>query len=230
MNYYKYDGYNEMGSSNSLGDFQRFEGNVTEDLHKNLFIIPDLMVGSDYSGDTITQSNHDVFLEKFKDIKEVSDIWGGYNTYGIAIRLDAYINNKEIKKIIDNLEKYPIIDEEAHSTLMNKREEEAIVIIVEDLCLNIDLEEYIPDCDTLLEDTDTIQEYAYLGINELNLDFEHETTSAYLDPDNLQPYVEDRLLLEHCKKIPLLINRKWSCEETRILYTEKFTQPEVTNG
>jgi len=72
--------------------------------------------GSDYSGDTVTKCNHDVFLELAKENRwfGVRDCYGGYSTYAIILSKPA-TENPEIKELINGLEDYPLIDEEAHS-------------------------------------------------------------------------------------------------------------------
>jgi hypothetical protein len=60
------------------------------------------------------------------------------------------------------------------------------------------------------------------GINELNLELSYENNSAYLDADKVLPYVEDRILLERCKDLPLLVERKWSCNQTQVMYEQKL--------
>lgn len=218
----------ESGSSYYIGNFEQFNGEVTEALRKSLFIQPTLLMGSDYSGGSVNQSNYRVFLDTYGEVEGVYKLWGGYGTYGVVIRLDVYEENTEIKETLDALEDYPLIDEEDHSTLEFEWEQETMTDIVKDLCQEIDLETYIPNCETLLEDTETIERYAWDGINDLNLEWLHENNSAYLrETDKLKTYVEDTLLIKHCKKLPLLINREWSCNETEQMFKDKLSCKEA---
>jgi hypothetical protein len=211
----------EVGGSYFIGDFEAYNGEVTEALRKSLFIQPNLFAGSDYSGGSIERSNHKAFLELYGEVEGVYDIYGGMGTYGVAIRLDVSEDNTEIKELLDSLKNYCLIDEEAHSKMEHEWDCEALKDIVSDLCRNIDLEAYIPDYETLLENEEKIEEYAWDAVRELNLNFVHENNSAYLDYEELKPYVEDILLIEHCTKLPLLINREWACEDNRQKYIDK---------
>ena len=215
----------ETGCSYSVADFEGYNGEVTEDLRKSLFLQPELLAGSDYSGGALQMSNSKSFLEKFGDVEGVYEIWGGMGTYGVAVRLDVYEDNKEIKETLDSLDDYPVIDEEALSELENEWDTEQMSEVVSDLCNKIDLETYIPDYEDLLEDTETIEQYAWDAVNNLGIEFTHENNSSYLDPKEVQPYVEDMLLINNCnvKKLPLLINRKWACSETEQMFKDKFS-------
>lgn len=215
----------ETGSSYSYGDFQEYNGVITEEKKKELFILPEHMQGSDYSGDFTNKSNHRVFIKEFGEVEGVYDLYGGFGTFAIAIRLDVAESNTEIKDILEGLDNYSLIDEEDHSALEIESETEAFPEIISDIIREIDLEEYIPDCESILEDKEAIQLIGWDGIHDLALDWVHERYTAILcDDDNkLQPYIEDRLLIEHCKDLPLLINREWSCKDTRERYKVKLS-------
>jgi len=209
------------GSRCSYGDFKKFSGAVTEDLWKSLYILRDELTGSDYSGGSVQRSNHKVFLEKFKDVEGVHNLYGGMGTYSVTIRLDVYENNSDIKETLDSLEDYPVLDGDVVSAIEHEWEVEDMKDIVHSLCNHINLEDYVPDYEP---DSDKIEALAWEGITNLNLHWAYENTSAYLDYKSVQPYVEDILLIDNCKELPLLINRAWSCEEARRLYLEKFQE------
>jgi hypothetical protein len=216
----------EVGGSYSLGDFQAYRGEVTEALRKSLFIMPRYMSGSDYSGGSVQCSNHKAFLDKFGKIEGVYDIYGGFGTYGIAIRLDVYEDNLEIKEAIDNLDDYPLFDEEAHSELEMEWQQEFITSELSHFCYQIDLEYYIPEIDEILKDEGTIESYIWESIDPLDLEFQYDNTGSYVDLDKVKPYVEDRLIIEHAKQFPLFINREWSCKETEEMFKKKLTGDE----
>jgi hypothetical protein len=219
----------ETGCSYSVADFEGYNREVTEDLRKSLFIQPELLAGSDYSGGTLQRSNNKAFLDSFGDVEGVYEIRGGMGTYGVAVRLDVYENNKEIKETLDSLEDYPLINEDLFSEMENELDCVAMKDIVSDLCRDINLEIYIPDYDDLLEDTEKIEQYAWDAVNDLNLEFTHENDSSYLNSNELQTYVEDMLLINNCNrnKLPLLINRKWSCSETEQKFKDKLSCKEA---
>jgi len=213
----------EVGGSYSLGDFQAYRGEVTEALRKSLFFMPTYLSGSDYSGGSVERANHRAFLKEYGETDGVYDIYGGFGTYGIAIRLDVYEDIPEIKEAIDKLDDYPLFDEEAHSELEMEWQQEFITSELAHFCLQIDLEDYIPDIDKILEDQDTIESYIWESLEPLELEFQSENTGAYVDLDKVKPYVEDRLIIEHAKQLPLFLNREWSCEQTEEMFKKKLT-------
>ena len=156
----------EVGCSYCIGDFEKYEGSITEDLRKNLFVLPALMQGSDYSGGSIQRSNKRSFLKKYEKTEGVYEVYGGYNTYGVAIRLDIY-ESKEIKDVFDALENYPLIDDEDHTQLKDEWEGQYMKnILIDELCKDIKLEAYIPEWESLLEDKEAIELIAWDGVNE----------------------------------------------------------------
>lgn len=213
----------EVGGSYSLGDFQAYRGEVTEALKKSLFILPGYMSGSDYSGGILAKCNFETFMKLYDKLEGVYKIYGGYNTYGVAIRLDVYENNENVKETIDKLEEYPIIDEEDYSNLEIQWQEEFISSERDFFCRQIDLEDHIPEIETFLEDEETIEGYMWEAIRDLEMDFSYDDTSAWVDLDKVRPYVEDRLIIEHADKLPLFINRPWTCTVTEQMFKDKLT-------
>lgn len=212
----------ETGECYSYGDFKEFKGVVTEEDKKWLFIIPEHFEGSDYAGSSVSVSNHRSFLKEFDKVKGVYDLYGGYNTYAIAIRADVAETHEGIKETLDALENYGIMNESDLSEVEDEWHQEAMKDVVSDLCRHIDLEEFIPEYEKLLEDTETIEELAWEAILELDLSWSEENCYSYIDSDEIKPYVEDRLLLDHCKELPLFVNREWSCKQTSTMYEQKL--------
>jgi hypothetical protein len=222
----------ETGSSYSIGDFKHFKGEVTEALSKSLVIQPPQLSGSDYSGGICEQSNHRTFLKQFKDVDGVYDLYGGYGTYGIAIRLDTYTTNEEIKEVIDGLEGYALVSEDDYSELEHDYEQQYVNDFAVELTVELnepdaDINPMIPDLDIDFEKDigELVENLIWDAIHNLDMDFEYETTSAYIeDPDHkIRKYLEDRILIDHYKKLPLLINRKWVCEQTEQLFKTKLS-------
>lgn len=108
-------------SSLYYGDFDRLE--KYESPEPTDFYLPELLSGSDYSGGSVTVSNHRVFLEQFGKVDGVYEVYGGYSTYAVAIRLDAI--NEEMLDIFKALEDYPLIDEDDLSRVELEAEDEA---------------------------------------------------------------------------------------------------------
>lgn len=89
------------------------------------FLMLDYLAGSDYSGGSVTKSNHDVFMEEFGDIDGVHEVYGGHGSYGVAIRLDALEASEEMQDTLNGLEDYPVIDDDALGREEMEREDEA---------------------------------------------------------------------------------------------------------
>ena len=103
----------------SYGDLRGFSG---EPLNGDYYI-PELMSGSDYVNGSVTVSNHRVFLEDFGKLNGVHDVYGGYGTYAVAIRLDAI--TPEMLEVFEALEDYPLISEDDHSEVEMQSQDEA---------------------------------------------------------------------------------------------------------
>lgn len=118
----------------SYGCFKHISDGRAEEVEnlKELYLVPALMTGSDYSGCAVEKSNHRVFLEEFKGIdidgddsddknfKEangVINLYGGHGTYAVAIRLDVLKDNEEMQECLKALEDYPLINEDDLSYL-----------------------------------------------------------------------------------------------------------------
>jgi len=224
MAYLTYDGDRELvcGGRYSYGDFKPYKGKATEALYKSLFYLSAHLEGSDYSGGSCERSNHRVFLKQFKDTEGVYNVSGGMGTYAVAIRLDVYEHNNEVREVLDSLEDYCVLDEEDLGQLEHEWQCEAMPDILHNLTSKIDLENYLPDFD--IDNEKDLEQIVWDGINECNLNWVHEHNSAYLAPDSVQPYVEDILLLNNCTPalLPRLINRAWSCEKTRSMFQDKM--------
>ena len=106
------------GESLSYGDFKEVkldpkhvEGQFylekrlrDKELLRSTYLIPDLMVGSDYAGSDVEKSNYRSFLREYGKWTGVHALYGGYDTYGVAIRLDVLLRHPEVKDTLDALE------------------------------------------------------------------------------------------------------------------------------
>jgi hypothetical protein len=99
------------------GDLKDFKGEP----QANDFIMPKLCTGSDYAGDSVTVANHRAFLALFGTIAGVFDVYGGYSTYAVAIRLDAV--TEDMLEVFAALQDYPLINEETHSEVEMEAED-----------------------------------------------------------------------------------------------------------
>jgi hypothetical protein len=207
----------------SIGSYKNAEsaGKSSQKALNELYLIPEDFGGSDYAGSYVTVANHRAFLEKFGNVEGVYDLYGGFNTYAIAIRADVAQSNQEIREVLDSLKNYGVVDEETASEVEFEWQEEAMKYIVEDLTKSMDLSKLIPDFRKFIRPK-KIESLAWQGIAYMELDWSMENTNAYIDQNKIKPYIEDRLLIDKCKDLPLLIGRKWSCEQTKTLFEQKL--------
>lgn len=90
-----------------------------------MFLLPNYLSYGDYDRSTaVERSNYEVFLERYGDIEGVYEVHGGYNSRGIAIRLNT-INKDEMFSLLSALQEYPVIDEERWSELEHEMIDEA---------------------------------------------------------------------------------------------------------
>jgi hypothetical protein len=119
----------ENGSSLSYGDLKEefdYQGKLkTADIDSSWFFLSSYMSGSDYSGNDLEVSNHRVFLEMFGSVDGVHDVYGGYGTFAVAIRLSTLADNEEIRECLSALENYPVIDEDDMSEVEQEAQNEA---------------------------------------------------------------------------------------------------------
>jgi hypothetical protein len=82
---------------------------------KELFIMPELMSGSDSVGCTVNKSNANTFLREHGKQAGIFDVFGGYGTYAVVIIADV-AEQEGIKDVLDALENYPVIDDDDRYT------------------------------------------------------------------------------------------------------------------
>lgn len=92
-----------IGSYSSIVDYQKLEWSD--------YYCSNHFGYSDYSGSTYNKSNHELFIKEFGDIDGVKDVYGGYSSSDIYIRLDVLNSNKDIQECLNALEDYPVMDE-----------------------------------------------------------------------------------------------------------------------
>ncbi len=170
------------------------------------YIIPDMMLGSDYSGDSVTVANHRFMLENYSDRTGIWQLTGGHWTYGIALKRSAMDagTRYEIENILTDLEDYPVIDEDLMGEVELKAEQTAWdnwlahdfanrieqVLAAEGINIEID---YSHNADVEGEDTPNKRLWAYLNhrMEVTSTYFEIETgNSAYIDVEYLIPSTE----------------------------------------
>jgi hypothetical protein len=123
---YKYVGYEDLDDTKYLNySSLRYATYVSSDRVAECFIIPKYLSYGDYDLSTaIERSNYSVFLDKYGDMEGVYEVTGGYNSRGIALRLDS-VDKDDMFDTFLGLEEYPILDEDHHSGLEHEMVEEA---------------------------------------------------------------------------------------------------------
>ena len=86
--------------------------------------------GSDYSGSTVEKANCREFLESYGEEGFVWEAHGGHNTYAVVLGLTGLLECPDdtfdaILGIVEGLENYPLIDDEALSNLETEGADEA---------------------------------------------------------------------------------------------------------
>lgn len=97
------------------------------------FYVP-YSTGSDYSGSTVTRANY-LYIEEEYGEDWVHIVYGGYDTYAIAVGLTGLLQSDrfdEFCEILEGLEDYPLIDDEALYQLEMEAADEAWECWVED--------------------------------------------------------------------------------------------------
>jgi len=207
------------GQHYSYCDFTPFKGEATAENRTSLYLIPDELAGGDYDSSGIcNRSNYRTFLKDFSSVPGVYALYGGYGTYAIAIRLDVAEEHEAIRDTLKGLANYPVIDDEDLSNLEVEWQDEAMPDIIKDVTNHLNLDDY----DIEIDDEDYIRGLIQEGISTLNLHWYYENNSAYLEYKDVLPYVQDRVLIEHCKDLPILLPRTWVCEETQSMYERKL--------
>lgn len=94
------------------------------------FISSNLWTGSDYSGSLVEKSNQKELVEQFGKLPGVHELSGGHNTYGLVFHVPTVMTWDESERttlidMLQGLENYPLINEEAHSLLEFEAQQEA---------------------------------------------------------------------------------------------------------
>ena len=105
----------------NYGDLKSLHTNEATDTD---FLTPELLSGSDYcSSSSVEVSNHRVFLAKYGKLPNVYDVYGGYGTFSVAIRLDSI--TPEMIEDLNALEDYPVLDEDDLGEVESETEQES---------------------------------------------------------------------------------------------------------
>lgn len=206
----------------SCSDFEQFKGEVTEEMKTKLYIQPELMSGSDYSGGAAEKSNQRSFLKEYGKREGVHEIYGGYGTYGVAIRLDVS-EQEDIAATLNAFEDYCVLDDEDHSALEQELIDESWKDSVErDVrkAIERELEDKLPDIEDILDNMELRDLFEQVR-EEVNEYWVIESgCSVYIKTDKIIHIMTIRVLLQNMKAedLPTLIGSDWHNVETRNLF------------
>jgi hypothetical protein len=127
-------GYNtRIDGGGSYGDFKETDSPEGADLYfqalcaddtdsGELYFYVPFASGSDYSGGSVYAANAKWFNESFGSNEWVHNVWGGYNTYAVAVGLTGLLlcDDSTFDAVCDALEGldgYPVFDDDTLSTL-----------------------------------------------------------------------------------------------------------------
>jgi hypothetical protein len=207
----------------SLANLDRTDETPTKETLKEFYSMPDSMSGSDYSGSMYNESNHKVFLAEHGDVPGIYDVWGGYGSFGVAIRLDA-LANEDIKRDIETMEAYGILSDEDYYELQNEY-------------INKDWEEYVRD-DFLkqVRESDPCLNNLKLSkpkLGELFQECSSETGEYWEDEgphqvfirlEKIIPVARDMLLARKTpiKRLPLLLCHEWTSQTAKEIFLTRI--------
>lgn len=164
-------------------------GDFTRDKNGEYIMVP-YCGGSDYSGDSVTASNHRVFLKDFGKCPGVWNVYGGYGTYAIAVRITDL--TQEMIEIINRLESYPVIDEDAMFEMELEQQNEAWENWVRSDFTKALIKAFPSEENTIgnMED-DQLYELFRNAMEKGNIYWENETgNNAWIDVDEIAAHVE----------------------------------------
>jgi hypothetical protein len=148
-----------------------------------LYLMPELLSGSDYSGGSHTASNYRAFLKAYGDLPGIHAISGGHGTYAIAVALSTYRDNDEVRETLHALEDYPVMDDEDLSYLEQEWADETWE--------NLACDEYLAalskrfDVELLDVDTQEVREVFEEIASGINEYWESENASCRIDVDRV---------------------------------------------
>lgn len=168
--------YRDHGATLSYGAFSAYAFDNPKEWY-----LPELLSGSDYSGDSATVANFRSFLEEYGDRNGVHKATGGYGTYAVAIHRSALDDN--MLETFRQLGDYPVIDDEQLSLVESEAEAEAWDSWAKDDYLrtlrSLTEEDIDPSDDDLFADFEQAREKA-------NVYWQNETgNNAWIDLDRV---------------------------------------------
>ena len=204
---YNYDG---VPSSPSYGDFSRFKGDYAAATLSSLYIMPELLSGSNYSGGSLTKTNFETFLGLYGKREGIHVCYGGHGTFAVAIRADV-AETQDIADTLNSLEDYPVLDDKAYETEQTCRKKEAWENWAQrdfQSAVERGVSEYLEDW----EPEDDFEQLFFTGCDESGRVFQEESDgSMFIEVKTVASYMTDHVLAEKVpeKDLPLLMGHNW---------------------
>jgi hypothetical protein len=141
----------------------------------------DQACGSDYSGGVVERANYLELKKMAKDFPDhLRELHGGHGSYGIIVKIDDCPD--ALREIVEGLEDYPVIDDEA--VLEQEWKNEAMPDAVSD-CINI----LMTSLPSEVEVTDDITSVVESHLQQCD-HWEMEQASAYCDVNKCASEIE----------------------------------------
>jgi hypothetical protein len=99
---------------------------IRDDFSMDDFLVPTLLSGSKFSGNSVHHSNYRTFIRLYGDVPGVYPVIGGHDSFGIALKLGLI--TEEILETLRSMDDYASLDDEE----VSKTETAAIVEAWED--------------------------------------------------------------------------------------------------
>lgn len=144
--------------------------------------VPNYMLGSDYSGDTVELANFELMQEEHAD--KVVLLHGGHWTRGVAIPLNS--ESDELADILEGLETYPVIDEDQMSHVEMRLQDEAWENWARSDFKRV-LRKLFPESEDTIDDAtdDSVWELFHAACDTSNSYWQAEGPSMWVDLDRV---------------------------------------------
>lgn len=199
----------------SYSDFHDIADPADAEDRSRVYLVPDLLSGSDYSGSSVEAANYREFLRAFNGeetdgedygravVPGLVELHGGYGTYAVAVPLTSWERAScedcepedpcdvcglcaEMRETLTALEDYPVIDEQALSEVEMERESEAWASWVRsDFLAELETLHEVEDIDDTARASDVLSVFL-AAQDRANVYWVHETgDSCYIDVERV---------------------------------------------
>jgi hypothetical protein len=185
--------YNLSASEEDLIDFKEFSWGQ---LYNHTPIAPSIQVvvhkylyGSDYAGSTVEYANYMLLKKEWEDHKDVWFLFGGYGTFGIAIR--STCSDPEIIEVLEKLNLHQVYNEDKMTEIeMNIQDKEWESLARDDFMREVCKMNHIEDYD-LSYSEGCLRTVFETAADRANVYWESECgPSMYIDVKEVAKHIE----------------------------------------